>query len=242
MVYIKALKEATALQRSYNMSCFFVAQDKNQLETTYGRGSFDQFVTTTDFKVIFRQNEDTTAARFSSLVGKTTKRKKSVSQQDMKLLGSTSINKEGVPLLLPQDFMNQKKNELVVLASGSHERPIKCKCAWWFKDANMKKLIGAYNDMKISDLSHGHFSAEPQKNSSSDLESAVNFRKSETPETDLSSNIINEQSFIDLQDENQLSSENENNNNNEEIADLQFSEQQRVEHDDTESKENVLNF
>ncbi|WP_157515831.1 type IV secretory system conjugative DNA transfer family protein, partial [Grimontia marina] len=94
MGYMKALKEAPALQRSYNMSSIFVAQDKNQLETTYGKGSFDQFVTTTDFKVVFRQNEDTTAARFSTLVGKTTRRKKSVSRRDLDLLGSSSESKE----------------------------------------------------------------------------------------------------------------------------------------------------
>lgn len=167
MGYMKALKEAPALQRSYLMASIFVAQDKNQLETTYGKGSFDQFVTTTDFKVIFRQNEDTTAARFSSLVGKTTRKKKSVTQQDLKLLGSSSVNSEGVPLLLPQDFMNQKKNDLYILASGNHERPIKAKCAWWFKDANMKKLVGAYKGLTISDLSLANISALNEENSSS---------------------------------------------------------------------------
>lgn len=152
MGYMKALKEAPALQRSYQMSSLFVAQDKNQLETTYGKGSFDQFLTTTDFKVIFRQNEDTTAARFSTTVGKTTRSKRSVSKRDLELLGSSTENNEGLPLILPQDFMNQKKDELVILVSGNYERPIKCRCAWWFKDANMKKVIGAHNGLTVSDL------------------------------------------------------------------------------------------
>ncbi|PML45580.1 hypothetical protein BCT75_04145 [Vibrio lentus] len=152
MGYMKALKEAPALQRSFNMSSIFIAQDKNQLETTYGKGSFDQFVTTTDYKVIFRQNEDTTAARFSALVGKTTKRKKSVSKRDLDLLGSSSESKEGLPLMLPQDFMNQKTDDLTILISGHYDRPIKAKCAWWFKDQSMKRLIGAYKDLTVSDL------------------------------------------------------------------------------------------
>ena len=152
MGYMKALKEAPALQRSYNMASIFVAQDKNQLETTYGKGSFDQFVTTTDFKVIFRQNEDTTAARFSNLVGKTTRKKRNISKKDLSLLESSSISSEGVPLLLPQDFMNQKKNDLTILVSGNHERPIKARCAWWFNDREMRQLIGAFNGLTVSDL------------------------------------------------------------------------------------------
>ena len=102
-----ALIKAPALQRGYKMASMFVAQDKNQFEQTYGQGSFDQLVTLTDFKCVFRQNEDTTAARFSSLVGKTTHKKRSVSQRDLELLGSTSTSSEGLPLILPQDFMNQ---------------------------------------------------------------------------------------------------------------------------------------
>lgn len=224
MGYMKALKEAPALQRSYNMATIFVAQDKNQLETTYGRGSFDQFVTTTDYKVIFRQNEDTTAARFSTLVGKTTKRKKNISQQDMKLLGSTSVSKEGVPLLLPQDFMNQKKNELIVLASGNHERPIKCKCAWWFKDKHMKKLIGAYNDMTISDLSHHNID--------------------DTNHSEKQSTIVNDKPFMDLQDETDLSLNGHN--VDEKVADLQDSDtgnnESIVEEDNVTTKEGELDF
>ncbi|MUK91891.1 TraM recognition domain-containing protein [Aliivibrio fischeri] len=152
MGYMKALKEAPALQRSFNMASIFVAQDKNQLETTYGKGSFDQFVTTTDFKVIFRQNEDTTAARFSNLVGKTTRKKRNISKKDLSLLESSSISSEGVPLILPQDFMSQKKNDLTILVSGYHERPIMAKCAWWFKDSKMKQLIGALDGLTVSDL------------------------------------------------------------------------------------------
>lgn len=152
MGYMKSLKEAPALQRSFKMASIFVAQDKNQIETTYGKGSFDQFVTTTDFKVIFRQNEDTTAQRFSTLIGKTTRKKLSISKKDLDWLGSSSENAEGVPLILPQDFMSQTKNKLILLISGYHERPINSECAWWFKDKDMLKLAGSYNDLTISDL------------------------------------------------------------------------------------------
>jgi type IV secretion system protein VirD4 len=178
MGYMKALKEAPALQRSYNITSIFVAQDKNQLETTYGQGSFDQFVTTTDFKAIFRQNEDTTSARFSNIVGKTTRRRKSVSRKDLDLLGSSSESKEGLPLILPQDFMNQKKNDIYILVSGHHERPIKAKCAWWFKDRHMKQLAGAYNGLTVAALEASTYISDPtlisETKSNACLESETN--------------------------------------------------------------------
>lgn len=141
---LDSLKEAPALQRSFNISTIFVAQAKEQLEKIYGRGSFDHFLTVTDFKAIFTQNEDTTAARFSTLVGKTTRKKKSISSKDLEIIGSSSINDEGVPLFLPQDFMNIKKDNIIILAKGHHETPILAECAWWFKDKGMASLIGAY--------------------------------------------------------------------------------------------------
>ena len=152
MGYMAALKDAPALQRSYNMSTIFVAQDKNQLEKTYGQGSFDYFSTVTDTKALFRQNETSTATKMSEWIGKSTRKKKSLSKKDLSLVASNSISDEGVPLILPQDFMNQGKNEIIILASGHHERPIKAKVAWWFKDKNMRNLVGAYNGLTVSEL------------------------------------------------------------------------------------------
>lgn len=214
MGYMQALKEAPALQRSYQMSSLFVAQDKNQLENTYGKGSFDQFVTTTDFKVIFRQNEDTTAARFSNLVGKTTKRKKSVSKRDLELLGSTSESKEGLPLILPQDFMNQKKNELVVLVSGNYERPIKCRCAWWFEDRNMRKLIGAYNGLTVSDL------GQVNNNTPDNLEQSTNIVND--------NNSVNETNDKSVSTETSIESHSEEAEELEEVAEEKIAELQLV--------------
>lgn len=151
MGYMEALMEGPALQRSYRIATIFVAQNKEQFEKTYGQGSFDHFLTVTDFKQIFRQNEDTTAARFSSLVGKVTRKKKSISSRDAELLGTTSTSSEGVPLLLPQDFMNQDKNKVTILISDYYNRPIVADAAWWFKDRILKKLAGAYQDLYIGE-------------------------------------------------------------------------------------------
>jgi type IV secretion system protein VirD4 len=197
MGYMKALKEAPALQRSYNMSSILVAQDKNQLETTYGRGSFDQFMTTTDYKTIFRQNEDTTAARFSNAVGKTTRKKKSISNKDLELLGSSSVNSEGVPLILPQDFLNLKKNDIYILVSGHYERPIAAKCAWYFKDKNMVKLIGAYNNLTVAELD----SANSYFDDSQDNEDNADNGETERHQTADTEDLDNEQNEQDKDDD-----------------------------------------
>ena len=227
MGYMAALKDAPALQRSYNMSTIFVAQDKNQLEKTYGQGSFDYFSTVTDYKALFRQNETSTATKMSDWIGKSTRKKKSLSKKDLSLVASNSISDEGVPLILPQDFMNQGKNEIVILASGHHERPIKAKVSWWFKDETMKKLVGAHSGLTVSELGLKGLALteSPKKEIVIDNENRhnndINDLDISDHESDISTSGLsdsNEEGLFSSNDEEGLFSSNDEINNNDNLG------------------------
>lgn len=217
---MNVLKESPALQRGFNISSVFVAQDKKQVDDTYGKDAFNYFLTVCDMKAVFNQNEDTTAAKFSSLVGKTTRIKKNVSNKDLELLGSTSISDEGVPLLLPQDFMNIPKGHLYILIKQAYERPIYAKLSFWFKDKNMRSLAGAYNNFTIEDeLLHLH--SEKEDNNFSEK---INPNNLDEPQSDdVKGKVLH--TNPDLISENRDINPNETESSEKSDADLRQSEQ-----------------
>lgn len=140
------------LGRSYGTRAVYAFQNKGQMTSLYGAEAFAEMLSSSDIKIIYQQNEHNTAEQFSSLIGKTTRKRKSKSRSSslVKEGGSNSENDEGVPLMLAQDFLNLKLGDVIIVAKGHAERPIKAKSAYWEKEKTMKHLAGYAHNFNIA--------------------------------------------------------------------------------------------
>jgi type IV secretion system protein VirD4 len=142
------IKDMPALSRSYKLNVVFIAQDYGQIRELYGDAALTIFDSTTAYKVVFAQDEISTREKVSKFIGNTTRRRRSTSTGRGKGIldaGSRTESEslEGVPLVTPQDVGTIPKGRCIVLAKDYHNRPIKAKTAYWFKDPQMKKLVGS---------------------------------------------------------------------------------------------------
>ena len=153
---MQTLVDMPTLGRSQGLRAVFSFQNFGQMTKLYGKESIASMMSATDIKIFYQQNDIETAKQFSETIGKTTRKRKSrTSNNNLGVIkdntGSRSENEEGVPLMLPQDFLNLKMGEVVVVAKGHAERPIKCKSVFWETEASMKNLGGYAHDFKIDD-------------------------------------------------------------------------------------------
>lgn len=142
------IKDMPALSRSYKLNTVFIAQDYGQIRELYGEAALTIFDSTTAYKVVFAQDEISTREKTSKFIGPTTRIRRSQSKSAGKSVlepGSQSESEslEGVPLVTPQDVGTIRKGRCIVLAKDYHNRPIWAKTAYWFKDPQMKKLVGS---------------------------------------------------------------------------------------------------
>ncbi|MFA0155677.1 type IV secretory system conjugative DNA transfer family protein [Vibrio sp. 10N.261.46.A3] len=148
---MQEMVDMPTLGRSYGLRVVYAFQNFGQMVKVYGKDIVSEMMSSADIKIIYQQNETETAKRFSDTIGKTTRKRRSRSHSTSltKDQGSQSTNEEGVPLMLPQDFLNLKQGEVVVIAKGHAERPIKAKSLYWEKEASMKHLGGYAYDFEI---------------------------------------------------------------------------------------------
>ncbi|WP_119422575.1 type IV secretory system conjugative DNA transfer family protein [Desertibaculum subflavum] len=144
---IQAISMGPAITRGYGVSFLFACQDYGQLKDRWGQGGLDNIITNTAFKVVLSQNHPDTAAMISRAVGNTTRRRKSRSKQvglDKGPFagGSVSEQREGSPLIRPEEIMSMEFGRHFVLAQNRVKRPIWCRSAYYMHVPALRRRAG----------------------------------------------------------------------------------------------------
>jgi type IV secretion system protein VirD4 len=146
MGYLPVLQKMPALGRSYKLPSLYAFQDAAQVEEVYGREGMRILNSSTEYKLIFFQNDYETAKKIADSVGQYTRIKKGDSEStrdgELKTSKSKSKNLEGASLIRADELMSLKEDEVIVVAGRWMNTPIKATPAYWFQDRAMKKLVG----------------------------------------------------------------------------------------------------
>jgi type IV secretory pathway TraG/TraD family ATPase VirD4 len=137
-----------AVGRSKGVFFLLIAQDLKQIESKYGAAETSALQTSCAFTVVFNQNNFETAKALSDRVGSYTYVKTSTSERahDAGATGAQLLRRdsqrsrsfEAALLLKPQDLMSIPHGQHYVLVQGFHDRPIRARTPWWFRDARLR--------------------------------------------------------------------------------------------------------
>lgn len=141
---LEFLLELPTLSRSYNIPGIYITQTEAQIEKYYSKEDLRIITGSVAYRAYFSVNDNETAKRVAEEIGDYTREKVSESSQANKLLGSKNRSREGYKLLTPQDLMNLRKDEILILALGARETPIKAQANYYFKNKKLKKIIKKY--------------------------------------------------------------------------------------------------
>lgn len=119
----------------YDIRAFIVAQDLRQIDEIYG--SNNALLGAAHVRVAFASNDDRTAQRISSLLGKTTHRRKTESRSGRKgefVLGHRSVGEavHARDLLTPGEIMQLAPDDELILLAG--KPPIRAKKLRYYED------------------------------------------------------------------------------------------------------------
>jgi len=143
----EALLRGPEVGRGQKISYLLIGQDFGQIEERYGQGGVERFITNAAGKVVLDLTNDKTAQRISTMVGKTSKKKKTSNWQNDKLLsgGSGGESVEAVDLIPPAALMSMGEyfgpNRHIVLMQGRANRPIVAKTPQFFARDDLKYLV-----------------------------------------------------------------------------------------------------
>jgi type IV secretory pathway TraG/TraD family ATPase VirD4 len=107
-----------------------IAQDLSQIEMKYSKANIETIVSTTAAKLILPLNNEQTAKRFASMVGKTTVRRRSTSHQSgytkeaINLSSNVSDSYEGVDLITTDLLMAMQPGTQIVLVQNFMNQPV----------------------------------------------------------------------------------------------------------------------
>ena len=146
------ISDLPSISRGYKLNFIFVAQDYEQISNTYGQSYISIFETNCAYKIVFRQNNYTTAERISKLIGNRTTTRISTSRNqsnkgDLKISlqnssgKSKSTSSEGISLITPQDILNLHSDNCLLLVQGHAGKPILARSPMWFQEKELTKLI-----------------------------------------------------------------------------------------------------
>jgi type IV secretory pathway TraG/TraD family ATPase VirD4 len=107
-----------------------IAQDLSQIEMKYSKANIETIVSTTATKLILPLNNEQTAKRFASMVGKTTVRRRSTSHQSgytkeaVNLSSNVSDSYEGIDLITTDLLMAMQPGTQIVLVQNFMNQPV----------------------------------------------------------------------------------------------------------------------
>lgn len=128
-----------AVGRGYRFNAVYIVQSFNQLVAVYGQHEADALKNTTSYHIVFAQNEQKVAKDISDSIGKYTRTR--TTRSDGQILRKNSDTEEGIPLVKPQDIMSLPRGEILVLAQGHFETPIKAQAAFHFNDRTFTRCL-----------------------------------------------------------------------------------------------------
>ena len=144
---IDAVITGPDLGRSKKLSYMLVAQDYSQIEKTYGKELVRTINGTTAVKYVLAQNEPESIKTIIGMVGKTTMRRHSHSQQEgisrnaNPFSWNASETIEEVDFLRDKDVTGMPEGTHIVIVQKFMNRPMKLKTALWFKDPEMAPKV-----------------------------------------------------------------------------------------------------
>jgi len=143
MPRLQSLIDGPAVGRGQKISYMMIGQDFSQVEEKYGTTGIETLLSTTSAKVILPLNNEKTAQRFTQMVGKTTITSTMLSTANGQLFKS-SCNKSitAKELISPDEFMSMPEGKHIVLYQKFLNRPILSDSPFYFKDRQLKKLVG----------------------------------------------------------------------------------------------------
>lgn len=149
---VEELIDAPELSRGCNMNFLFACQSVNQIRKIYntnGGDAMQGLIDVCDYTLIYTQNDQKAAEYLSQTIGKTTKKKKSLSSKFGEITGTSNVSLEGIPFVTDQDLLNMGEDRMIVAVKGFKKRPIMGNKPWYYKDKKMAKLEGAFNGLRL---------------------------------------------------------------------------------------------
>ena len=148
MPKLQALIDGPAVGRGQKVSFLMIGQDLGQIKAKYGENEMETVISTTAAKVILPLNNETTAKRFSEMVGQRTMESKSksrtigLSRQTNPFASNMQKSLQGQPLIRPEDFMSLPNlKQHIVLMQANMNRPIMANTPAYFKHPELKHLV-----------------------------------------------------------------------------------------------------
>jgi len=135
MQKMQAVIQGPDLGRGQMVSYLIIGQDLHQIQEKYGADAAATIMSTTAAKIVMRQNDWSSAEKFSQLMGNKITTKEKVDKDT----GNVSMEK-GTPELLysPMDILKMDSEKQIVLLQGWYHRPLELDQHRYYKDDKLK--------------------------------------------------------------------------------------------------------
>ena len=138
---METIKKGISFFAGYNIHCMAIIQNLAQGYEIYGRDGFDAFISNTDYKICYFQNDPLGAEFVSKLLGDRTELARSKSHKSAMAKQNNGYNDSYIarPLLTPaQLYKFPRENAIAIVSSGA---PITYKRIIYYKDERFKARI-----------------------------------------------------------------------------------------------------
>jgi len=148
MQKLQAVIQGPDLGRGQNVSYLIIGQDLHQISEKYGNDARDTIMSTTAAKIVMRQNDWDSAARFSQLMGKKIEMKAGKKDEKTGVVGPDTPDDKG-QLYSEMDILKLADNKQLVILQGWPNRPIEADKQYAYKD---ERLLAKENLGRASPL------------------------------------------------------------------------------------------
>lgn len=119
---------------------WLIVQDFAQIKVTYGDKAFETIKTNCSYLLVYAQNNYATQKELAEMVGKATRKRKSVSKSGKSGV-SVSENDEGLDLIPVADWGAIPFGRHVLLCQNFLTRPVWCKTPLYFKEKRFTEML-----------------------------------------------------------------------------------------------------
>ncbi|MFI3242079.1 MAG: type IV secretory system conjugative DNA transfer family protein [Alphaproteobacteria bacterium] len=147
MPKLQAVIVGPAVGRGQKISYLLIGQDLGQISGKYGKDDLETVISTTAVKIILSQNNETTAQRFSKMIGNKTVQTSSFSKTEGGFGGAAkgtnpfsknvSYQLQGVPVISASQLLSLDMLKQVVLMQGAIEKPVMADAPRYYLDKGM---------------------------------------------------------------------------------------------------------
>lgn len=138
------IKQGASFLAGFNVHLMAIIQNIAQGYEIYGKDGFDSFVSNTDYKICYYQNDVTGSEFVSKLLGNKTIQSRSHSHKGFFAQTNSSFSDSYIlkPLLTPDEVLKFPKDEAIAIVSGGF--PIRYKRIIYYTDPRFKDRVIAH--------------------------------------------------------------------------------------------------